>query len=99
MATLYEREVNGEVVERAFVPSADPARDARVREQAGAGEDGWREGGSKATPVTPSRPTKSGSKADWVAWAVANGAEQAEAEKATKDDLIAAYGQDDPEAE
>ncbi|MFF5790248.1 hypothetical protein ACFY8P_35410 [Streptomyces sp. NPDC012693] len=47
-------------------------------------------------PVEPEplveRPAKGAAKAEWVAFAVLQGAEQAEAEAATKDDLITAYG-------
>lgn len=37
-------------------------------------------------------PAKSANKDAWVAYAVSQGADQAEAEAATKDDLIATYG-------
>lgn len=37
-------------------------------------------------------PAKSAAKPDWVAYAVAQGSDQADAEAATKDDLIATYG-------
>lgn len=37
-------------------------------------------------------PPKSANKDEWVAYAVTQGATQADAEAATKDDLIAAYG-------
>lgn len=37
-------------------------------------------------------PAKSASKAEWVDYAVAQGADRAEAEAATKDDLVATYG-------
>lgn len=37
-------------------------------------------------------PKKSGSKADWVEYAVSKGADRAEAEASTRDDLAAAYG-------
>ncbi|MEU2120005.1 hypothetical protein ABZ567_31210 [Streptomyces sp. NPDC016459] len=44
-------------------------------------------------PVAPAeRPAKGAAKAEWVAYAVAQGAEQADAETATKDDLIKAHG-------
>lgn len=41
---------------------------------------------------TDGPPAKSASKADWVAYAVAQGADEADADAQTKDDLIAAYG-------
>lgn len=37
-------------------------------------------------------PKKSGSKSDWVEYAVSKGADRAEAEASTRDDLAAAYG-------
>lgn len=37
-------------------------------------------------------PAKSANKAEWVAYAVAQGADEADAEASTKDDLIATYG-------
>ncbi len=37
-------------------------------------------------------PPKAGLKEDWVAYAVSQGADQAEAEASTKDDLVAKYG-------
>jgi hypothetical protein len=39
-----------------------------------------------------SRPNKSDSKAEWVEYAVSQGADRSEAEGTTKDDLIATYG-------
>lgn len=42
-------------------------------------------------PLTEA-PPKSAAKDVWVAWAVQNGADEAEAKKAKKDDLIASYG-------
>ena len=38
------------------------------------------------------RPNKSANKPEWVAWAVANGADQEQASEMTKDDLIEKYG-------
>lgn len=39
-----------------------------------------------------SAPAKSAPKSDWVAYAVTKGADATEAEDATKEDLISAYG-------
>lgn len=41
---------------------------------------------------TDGPPAKSANKADWVEYAVSQGADRDEAEKATKDDLVAQYG-------
>jgi hypothetical protein len=43
-------------------------------------------------PAALERPARSASKAEWVAYAVAQGAEQDDAEAATKDQLIERYG-------
>lgn len=43
--------------------------------------------------VAPEPPASRDSKAVWVEWAVANGADRAEAEAMTKKDLIAAFGE------
>lgn len=45
-------------------------------------------------PAPAGPPAKSAAKAEWIAWAVAQGADQADAEKATKDELITIYGGD-----
>jgi hypothetical protein len=49
-------------------------------------------------PPPPTRPAASASKAAWVAYAVALGADQAAAEAKTRDQLVDAYGKDkDPD--
>ena len=51
--------------------------------------------GEPATVATgQSRPPQSANKAAWVEWAVSQGADRDEAEDATKQDLIDAYGRD-----
>lgn len=45
-----------------------------------------------APPEPPTRPADSAPKAAWIAWAVQSGADQADAEKATKPELITQYG-------
>lgn len=56
MATLYERrDADGNVVERAFIPSARPARDALVREQAAAGVNGWAAASQTGEEKKPAR--------------------------------------------
>lgn len=90
---LFERyDAAGDKVERAFTVEGTD-RDAQVRAWAAAGLHGWTEASETAAPAAPSRPAKSGVKGEWVEWAVSQGADRAEAEKATKDDLIAAYGE------
>lgn len=41
---------------------------------------------------TPSPPAKSAPKAEWVSWAVLQGADSATAEGMTRDELVATYG-------
>jgi hypothetical protein len=43
-------------------------------------------------PAALERPARSASKAEWIAYAVAQGAEQDDAEAATKEQLIEQYG-------
>ncbi|MFH8646095.1 hypothetical protein ACH4B4_17175 [Streptomyces tendae] len=43
-------------------------------------------------PDLTKRPARSASKAEWLAYAVAQGADEDEAEDATKDQLIEQYG-------
>ncbi|MFF9910622.1 hypothetical protein [Streptomyces sp. NPDC013457] len=88
-----------------YVRGSGPYDAERVRTEAGSTEDdayaalaadpasGWRVV-AEEPPAPAGPPAKSASKGDWVAYAVSQGADQAEAEKATKDDLISAYGGD-----
>lgn len=57
----------------------------------GAG-DGSADSGDAQGPAALEEPKKSGTKADWVEYAVSKGADRAEAEAATRDDLAAAFG-------
>jgi hypothetical protein len=100
---VYERGVAGHVAERV---RPEPGSDAEARLQVLADNPAsdWRriddpKPAEQVERSGPSRPAKSAAKGAWVEWAVAQGADRAEAEKATKDDLIAAYGggqDDDP---
>lgn len=51
---------------------------------------------AEAPNLTPSRPTTSGTKAEWVAWAVACGADPQEADRLTKQQLVDTYGDREP---
>lgn len=62
-------------------PDAAPGPDVELAEDTG----------------VPEAPARSAVKADWVAYAVALGADPAEAEGMTKADLIEAYAEPDPE--
>ena len=58
-------------------------------------EDGtpYVEGADDGVPSAPTEePAKTAVKAEWVGWAVANGADAEEAEGMTKADLIDVYG-------
>lgn len=54
---------------------------------------GWRVV-AETPPAPAGPPAKSAAKAHWVAWAIASGADRADAESATKDELITIYGGD-----
>lgn len=49
-------------------------------------------GGNDPDDAPLEEPKKSGSKPDWVEWAVSKGADREEAEASSRDDLAAAYG-------
>lgn len=99
---IYERGSGLHTAERVRpVPgSDDEARYAALADDPGSG---WRRVEDKPTPKKPKKaeppkepeepkaPAKSASKADWVAYAAAQGMEQADAEAMTRDDLAAKY--------
>ncbi|MCM1941776.1 hypothetical protein NC239_26615 [Streptomyces sp. G3] len=94
--TAYFRGEGGHVWEMNLPLSEAHAR----REQEGAlvrvNQDGspYQE---TSEPAVPQRPAKSASKKDWVAYAVSQGADEAEAESATRDELAEAYGDTEPQ--
>lgn len=90
---VYERGVAGHVAERVRPEPGSEAAD-RLQALADNPASDWRrvDDPEPAEESEPSRPAKSAAKGAWVEWAVAQGADRAEAEKATKDDLITAYG-------
>lgn len=55
-------------------------------------DGGSGEGEPPSEPSADGPPAKSAKKADWVAWAISQGADPEEAEAANKDDLVDAYG-------
>lgn len=65
--------------------------DKSVTEHGDKGADGGDQGDA-TDPATLEEPKKSGSKPDWVDYAVSKGADRAEAEASSRDDLAAAYG-------
>lgn len=77
------------------VAEATGARDVYTEE--GPAVKSVTEHGDKSVTVhedkaQPEEPKKSGSKPDWVEYAVSKGADRDEAEASTRDDLAAAYG-------
>ncbi|MEU8556024.1 hypothetical protein AB0C80_18810 [Streptomyces anthocyanicus] len=93
MAT-YERSSGAHVAERIrAVPGSE--EDQRLSELVAKGSDGWRRTDVGTEPAV--RPNKSASKKDWVAYAVSQGADEAEAESATRDELAEAYGDTEPQ--
>lgn len=90
--TLYQRTSGGHVAE-SLRPMPDSEEAAELDKLAADPASGWRRV-DEAPPAPAGPPAKSASKADWVAYAVAQGADEAEAEKTTKDELISAYGGD-----
>lgn len=87
---LYQRGAGGHVAEREQ-PEPGSDREKELEALAKDGASDWHRV-EPAAPAEPKRPGKTDNKAAWVDWAVAEGAERIEAEKATKDDLIKAYG-------
>ncbi|MFF3497383.1 hypothetical protein ACFYWS_39330 [Streptomyces sp. NPDC002795] len=94
---IYERCTGGHVAERVRPAegSDDAEQYARLAEDPASG---WRcaEQDEKAEapatePVELERPAKSASKADWKAYAISQGLDEDEAEKATRDELAARY--------
>ncbi|MCM2394356.1 hypothetical protein [Streptomyces albipurpureus] len=88
---VYERGVGPHVAERVR-PAPGPEAE-RYAALAADPASGWRcaEPDPAPEPVEPKHPTKSASKADWKAYAVAQGMAEEDAEKATRDELAAQY--------
>lgn len=78
---LYEQyDAEGVKTARAFTVDGSD-RDAELR--ALVGTQGWRD----AADESPRLPNRTASKADWKAHAIAAGVDEADAEKATRDEL------------
>lgn len=91
---VYERGAGAHVAER-VQPEPGSDEDKRLRGLADDPASDWRRVDEPAAePAAPSRPAKNAAKGAWVDWAVVQGADRAEAEKASKDDLIEKYGRD-----
>lgn len=91
---IYERSTGAHPAERVRpVPGSEDA--ARYAALAADPESGWRcaepDPVPEEEPVVLERPAKSASTADWKAYAVSQGLDEEEAEKATRDELAAKY--------
>lgn len=93
---IYERGTGGFAAERVRpVPGSEEAE--RYAALAADPASGWRcaepepDPEPEQEPVVLERPAKSASKADWVAYAVSQGADQEEAEGKTRDELAALF--------
>jgi hypothetical protein len=92
---IYERPSGAHVAERIrAVPGSE--EDQRLSELVAKGIDGWRRNDDSGTEPAV-RPSKSASKKDWVAYLVSQGADEAEAESMTRDELAEAYGDTEPQ--
>ncbi|MDT9688191.1 hypothetical protein Q5762_07445 [Streptomyces sp. P9(2023)] len=87
---IYQRTNGGHVAE-SLRPMPDSEEAVELENLAANPASGWRRV-DEEPPAPAGPPAKSASKGDWVAYAVAQGADEAEAEKTTKDELISAYG-------
>lgn len=95
---IYQRGAGAHVAERVQpVPGTEEAE--RYAALADDPASGWRcvepdpepEGDGPPESVVLERPTKSASKADWKAYAIQEGMDEDEADKATRDELAAKY--------
>jgi hypothetical protein len=85
---VYERGSGGHVAERVR-PAPGSADDERYAALAADPASGWHV--AAPDPVRLARPAKSASKTDWVAYAVQEGMDAGDADKATRDELAARY--------
>jgi hypothetical protein len=93
---IYERHPGPGQVEREHTVDGSE-RDAELSALVAEGVNGW----TVFTPAAPepealTRPADSAVKAAWVAWAIACGADEADAEKLTKPQLIEQFGDKTP---
>ncbi|MEV8432001.1 hypothetical protein ACWHLZ_28055 [Streptomyces chartreusis] len=89
---IYQRGAGAHVAERVQpVPGTGEAE--RYAALADDPSSGWRcvEPDPEPEPVILERPAKSASKADWKAYAIQEGMDEDEADKATRDELAAKY--------
>ncbi|MFD8685367.1 hypothetical protein [Streptomyces sp. NPDC059651] len=97
MNPTYARASGPHVAERER-PAPGSRRDRELAELAADSNSGWHlEADPNAVEPLPEvkRPAKSASKADWVAYAISQGASEKDATTATRDELAAAYVDDE----
>lgn len=90
---IYQRGSGDHVAER-VQPEPGGEEEQRLDDLVARGEGGWYvvdAPKSAPDPQVLERPTKSASKADWKAYAIQEGMDAEEAEKATRDELAAKY--------
>jgi hypothetical protein len=93
--TIFVRSSGGHVAERE-IPAPGSKREAELNALADAPETDWRREADPLAdepPAEPMRPAKSASKADWVAYAVSQGATEDDANAATRDELATLYAE------
>lgn len=93
---VYERGSAGFVADRVRpVPGSEAAE--RYAALAADPASGWRcvepDPAPEPEPVVLEQPAKSASKADWKAYAISQGMDEVDAEKATRDELAAKYAE------
>lgn len=93
-AATYVRMSGHHVAER-IRPVPDTEEEQRLAALADDPETHWMRVPDEGEQTLTERPAQAADKAAWVAWAVAQGAAQADAEAATKADLITQYGKGD----
>ena len=87
---IYERCTGGHVAERVRpMPGSDEAE--QFAALAADPDSGWRCAEPDPAPESAGPPAKSAAKAEWVAYAVAQGVEQDEAEGLKRDELVALF--------
>lgn len=89
---IYQRGSGDHVAER-VQPEPGSEEERRLEELVARGEAGWHRPDDEPPAVVLERPAKSASKADWLAYAVVQGADEAEAEGKTRDELAALFAE------
>lgn len=94
---IFQRGAGDHIAER-VQPEPGSEEEQRLEGLVTRGEGGWYmvdEPKAAPEPEVLERPAKSASKADWKAYAVQEGMDEEEADKATRDELAAKYADGD----